>query len=505
MTSRPPGTRSGAALAPARVVMCVGNDVSADNRVRRSARALAEAGHHVTVVGYSPTGEHQQLRLDDVDVVLVPVAWTLRDARRDKRRRHRTNGLPIVGYRTRDAEALAVARLEARQRELAADPQSATGPRRALVEGRRLVVTGRRAVTWRYRNKQREVWQRIDDRVGRSTAGVRWQSVVPEAADYDLAFSPVIDALRPDVVHAHDVHMVGVADGVARRAAAEGRAVRWVYDAHEWVPGLSRYDQRTDRVVAAWAQLEGRYVQRADAVVTVSPQLAEALQERYALPSRPAVVLNVPEQHEEPGLVGVREVVGLSAEPPLLVYSGGVQAARGVQTAVAALPELPGVHLAVVAVPGRGIGAVRDLLGQAADLGVEDRVHALDPVAPDRISQFLRSATLGLIPLRHFESHEMALANKLFEYLHAGLPVVVSDCRAQAAFAREHGVGVVHRADDPADLARAVRAALDDRSALVAAITPELLAEFSWPTQARHLVEAYDALLEPNRTTGGAR
>lgn len=504
MTSRPPGTRSGAALAPARVVMCVGNDVSADNRVRRSARALAEAGHDVTVVGYSPTGEPQQLQLDGVDVRLVPVAWTLRDARRDKRRRHRTNGLPLLGYRTRDAEALAQARLEARERELSADPQAATAPRRALLEGRRLVVTGRRAVTWRYRNKQREVWRRVDERVGRSTAGVRWQSVVPEAADYDLAFGPVIDALAPDVVHAHDVHMVGVADGVVRRAAAGGRSVRWVYDAHEWVPGLSRYDQRTDRVVAAWAQLESQYVQRADAVVTVSPQLALALRQRYALAARPTVVLNVPEQHEEPGLAGVREVLGLDAEVPLLVYSGGVQTARGVQTAVAALPDLPGVHLAVVAVPSRDIGAVRDLLEQAAALGVAERVHPLDPVAPDLISQFLRSATLGLIPLLHFESHEMALANKLFEYLHAGLPVVVSDCRAQADFARDHGVGLVHRADDPADLARAVRSALDERPALVAAITPSLLAEYSWPTQARHLVEAYDVLLAPDRTPGGA-
>ena len=50
-------------------------------------------------------------------------------------------------------------------------------------------------------------------------------------------------------------------------------------------------------------------------------------------------------------------------------------------------------------------------------LGVGDRLHLLDPVRPDEVSAFVASADVGLLPLRHFGSHEMALANKLFEYL----------------------------------------------------------------------------------------
>ena len=65
--------------------------------------------------------------------------------------------------------------------------------------------------------------------------------------DFELAFGPVVDELAPDVIHAHDMHVIGVAAQAAARARGAGREVRMVYDAHEFVPGLSRYGGRTAR------------------------------------------------------------------------------------------------------------------------------------------------------------------------------------------------------------------------------------------------------------------
>ena len=81
----------------------------------------------------------------------------------------------------------------------------------------------------------------------------------------------MIDQLRPDVIHAHDMQVVGIAAQAVERARAAGRDVPWVYDAHEFVPGLSEYGPRTRRVIAAWADLEQEYVRGATRVVTVSP------------------------------------------------------------------------------------------------------------------------------------------------------------------------------------------------------------------------------------------
>src|SRR5690606_37152399 len=128
----------------------------------------------------------------------------------------------------------------------------------------------------------------------RSTWTANPRRVLPLTDDLELAVGPVLDDLAPDVVHAHDVQLVGVVARHVARARAQGRQVRWLYDAHEWVSGLSRYGGRTARVVAAWAALERRFVRDADRVVTVSPPLADALRSRYRLSRTPDVVLNIP-------------------------------------------------------------------------------------------------------------------------------------------------------------------------------------------------------------------
>jgi glycosyltransferase involved in cell wall biosynthesis len=158
--------------------------------------------------------------------------------------------------------------------------------------------------------------------------------------------------------------------------------------------------------------------------------------------------------------------------------------------------ELPGVHLAVNCVPSSRTVYVDRLREHAQEQGVADRVHFVDPVAPGEVVGFLASADVGLVPILHYPSHEMAMTNKLFEYILAGLPLCVSDVRTQAEFVTARGLGTVHRAEDPADLARAAREALDRRKELRAAVAdPRLRAEFSWAGQEAHLAEVYSQVL----------
>jgi len=91
----------------------------------------------------------------------------------------------------------------------------------------------------------------------------------------------------------------------------------------------------------------------------------------------------------------------------------------------------------------------------------------------------------------------MALPNKLFEYLHARIPVVVSDCRVMADFVLTHGHGEVFVAEDAVDLATQVRKVLADLPRYRAALNddPELFDQLSWATQERVLWSVYRDLL----------
>lgn len=466
------------------VVMLVSNDATTDARVRKTALAAAATGARVTVVALAPDGVRRDSSLGDVTIARVPVEFLLRDAARARAARRRLAGLPLLRPVDPEREVELKRWLAARERDL-----TGSGAAARVQDLRRQSLRARRIAGRVGQRGSRLVWGGLDRVRSRITAHAQWREILPEVDDYELAFGPVLDALKPDLVYAHDVQLLPVAARAVARERSRGRTLPWVYDAHEWVPGLSRYGTRTARVVAAWADLESEYIGRADAVVTVSDELATALQRRHSLRATPTVVHNIPPVRQGDGFAAdIRSAAGVPREADLLVYSGGVTRARGVHTAVAALNDLPNAHLAVVAVPSAASAAARDIGSYAAALGVADRVHLLDPVPPQDVVSFLRTADVGLIPLQHFGSHEFALANKLFEYLHAGLPMVVSDCRAQAKFVREHGLGAVHHADDAVSLASAVSSVLARRDELAVRVrTAPVREQMTWGVQANRL------------------
>ncbi|WP_226913320.1 glycosyltransferase family 4 protein [Gephyromycinifex aptenodytis] len=494
---------------PTRVLMMVANDIRHDTRVLKTALALADGGLEVTILGYGSAGRREESRLGPVRILRVPVSWRLRDQRRRtetaRRQRHLTFGPDPAQKRLielrANVRAKEAAELGGRDRQV----------RARMAQVSKEVARVRHAVDWRVGKKELQWRADLADWISQQSFAASWRTILPEMDDYELAFAPVIDSMEWDIIHAHDVHVVGIASRAVARRRAKGKQARWVYDAHEFVAGLSLYPPRTKRKVAAYLDLEQEYVRTADAVVTVTEPLAEELQRRYELPATPTVVMNSPVLGEGTRQVevGIRAACGLADEVPLLVYSGGVTHARGIDTAVEALPSLPGVHLAVVCVPHRKVMTANTLAARAEELGVGDRLHLLDPVRPDEVTSFVASADVGIIPLRHFGSHEFALANKLFEYLYAGLPCLVSDCKAQAEFVRQHDVGAVHVAADPQSFAEAATQVLARAGQIREGIraNPELLIPFAWERQEEALRGLYrrllgdDAVLEPARSS----
>ncbi len=451
MTNNDAAADSGARC---RIVMLVDNGVEGDSRVQKAARSAAEAGWDVTLLGCSPTGTAHTWQLGDAQVQLLPLS----------------------------------------------EPSAAGGRPSALGRlRRRLLAHGGlplRAARW-----ARRPLEHAQVRFWRTVKGDRaWRWLEPGLWNYERAFGPVIDRLAPDLIHAHDFRMLGVGARAALRARGTGRPVKLLWDAHEFLPGAK---PRRDNVRWLPAHLahEREYVRYADAVVTVSDALAELLQHQHQLAERPAVLLNAPAVTPVPPAdaapaPNLRTSCGLGPDTALLVYSGSATVQRGLDTVVQALPRLGGVHLALV-VGDPSTPYLRGLVATATRLGVADRVHVLPYVPHWQVPALLSSADVGLIPIQHWPNHEIALITKFFEYSHARIPIVVSDVRTMAETVRTTGQGEVFRAEDPADLVRAVRAVLSDpqRYRAVYDGPDSPLPTWTWEAQAERLDAIYRRLL----------
>lgn len=505
------------APAPPHVVMVVANDVTVDTRVKKMAVSLAGQGFRVSVVGLSTTGKRIESDLDGARIIRVPVTFALRD-------RKRGTGVRFLrpGYRSKAEMVVAKRRRKLAEREVAAaagrtqetmarylpaeqDDLASEIARRALrlsVLARRLPLRPRRKLVQlrealyrrdasRGMGRLGELRVALNRHLGAVHLGPSWRRILPFLEDYELAFGPVIDELEPDVLHSHDVHVIGIVERASARARLRGRVVPWIYDAHEYVPGLATYPARQ---LSAYVDLEREYIRRADHVITVSEPIAEELLRAFGLLIKPAVVMNVPVMADlgtrEPP--SIRRAAGLADDVPLLVYSGGIDRTRGVHTLVEAMPLLPDVHVALVS----RSGYLSTLERLAEELGCRNRLHIAPFVANNEVAAYLSSATMGIHPLTHYANHEVALPNKYFEYLHGGLPVLVSDVKAMADLTRELGVGEVFEAENPASLAHAARKVLTDRQRYVRPLyeREEILERFSWRRQEEELLRVYRTL-----------
>ncbi|TDE96144.1 glycosyltransferase [Occultella glacieicola] len=467
------------------VVMVVASGIASDARVRKTAVAVADLGYRVTLLyGELDATEPVEGTLGPARTVGLPVAYTRRDEQVERRRARRAWRPSWPAYRDGEREEHGRQALNTRRASKGDTPE----------------ILARRGIHWARRTLRaaqdpafRLAWGKYDGLRARFV-GRTWRSELPNIVDLERVFTDRMAAETPDILHVHDIHLLSAGVRVKQRAARTGRAVRLIYDAHEYIPGTVA---RTVLEENALKAMESDLIGDADAVITVSEPIAEALRDRYDLRRTPSVVLNSPSLTVESTCAkDVRTESGIEPGTPLVVYSGVLNEKRGLPTVVQALSLLPEVHFAVVCVPDASHWRAALLMKAARKAGVSDRVHLIDPVAPEEILAYLRTADVGIHPLiAGLPNHEMALPNKLFDYLFAGLPIVVSDLKLMGAFVRENRIGTTFTASDHRDCARAIREALENVKVYGgSARSEEFTARFSWEHQIEQLDQTYAAL-----------
>ncbi|MGC5342506.1 glycosyltransferase family 4 protein [Streptomyces sp. DT24] len=469
-----------------RLAVIVANGITGDSRVQKTAVAAARDGWDVTLIGRSDTKRVQRSRMGPIEVVRVPVTTEyVRSV--NSRKAHPVRG-SMTQFGIQDQAALNQYRASYRAwvRQKSAETTWAAAPRRAslkaMLRARRAVHRLRvRAFKWEQRRKPKD------------RAPVRdWRRDWPQLVDIDLAFGPVIEEFKPDVIHANDAATIVPAARSAARLRAGGHRCAWLYDAHEYIRGVEWPNERQGFALPA---VEAEFIGRADAVVTVSSQLAELLKKDHKLSRLPLVVGNSPVREvigSATAKSSVREACGLEPDVPLMVYSGWLGPERGVDAVIDGLPGLPGVHLALVC--SRVTPLLEELLATAESLGVRDRVHLVPYVRQHEVADYLSSADVGLTPFRRVPNCEVSLPTKVSEYLQARLPLVTSDVRVIKAYVEEKGLGTVFTWDDPKTFVAAADRALKNRRELADHITEDVLKELSWEYQSTGLLDLYRTL-----------
>ena len=248
------------------------------------------------------------------------------------------------------------------------------------MEARKSII---RFADWRRRRQiwldqlVRRGWVLWTELSRRNTTLATVRRMLPEVFDLDEAYAPVLIALDPDILHVHHPFLLPTAARVRDELRRRGRHVRLLYDARENFAGMPSEQQGNRRRHHVLVSLEARTIRQADVVTTVSPLIAEELQRRYGLSELPTIVFNMPVLRGEPNLPQptVRDLAGVDVGTPLLIYSGGMNRARGLEELIDALAQVPEAVLALIPVP-HPHPMIPGLLDRAVQPGVADRIGA---------------------------------------------------------------------------------------------------------------------------------
>jgi glycosyltransferase involved in cell wall biosynthesis len=226
-----------------------------------------------------------------------------------------------------------------------------------------------------------------------------------------------------------------------------------VYDSHEFFTEVPELVDRP-RVKRIWEWLEEQIVPQLSHAYTVCDSIANIYTVKYGVSFH--VVRNFP-------LAGMSE----SGNPEqsrsseqIIWYQGAVNRGRGLEQAIRAMKYVEGARLVIA-----GDGDIRHELEKlTAQENLQDRVGFLGRLPIGELARHTPKAALGLSIEEDLGlNYRYALPNKLFDYIQAQVPVLVTDLPEMASIVLKYEVGEVTSSLNPEYLAAIFRDMLTNR------------------------------------------
>ncbi len=253
---------------------------------------------------------------------------------------------------------------------------------------------------------------------------------------------------KTDVIWANDLDVLWPAVFMKKF-----RGTKIIYDSHEYFTEAEGLTGR-ERIKAIWTRIEERCIPYVDVFITVNESIAEIYRAKYK--REVFVQRNMPVLSEE-----LEEQVDLFEVNTVVLQGAYIDPDRGGMELVEAFQYLEGIQLLIV-------GAGRDLENmkrRIVELHLEDKVKVLPRMSYSELKKLTQRVHLGVSldkPLHM--NYTLSLPNKLFDYIHAGVPVLVSNLVEPARIVNEYKVGEVVLEVTPKSIAEGIQRILNSSS-----------------------------------------
>ncbi len=236
-----------------------------------------------------------------------------------------------------------------------------------------------------------------------------------------------------DIVHANDLDTL-----LPAFLASKLKRKKIAYDSHEYFTQTPELIHRpiTRKI---WENLEKILLPKLKYALTVNDILAHIYSEKYGIHFQ--AIYNVPFYQETPILPKYNKI---------LIYQGALNLGRGIELMIDAMQFLPNWELWII-----GNGDIEiDLKEKAKNY---KNIKFLGVIPHKVLRNYTLQATLGLSLEEDLgENYRVATPNKVFDYIQAIVPVIVSDLPGLNSILQTYTVGEILKTRTPEALATLV-------------------------------------------------
>lgn len=229
-----------------------------------------------------------------------------------------------------------------------------------------------------------------------------------------------------------------------------------VYDSHEYFTGVPELAGRPF-VQKTWKKIEKFVFPKLQDIITVNKSIAELYKTEYH--KELTIIRNIPETRSVENLKS-RAELGLPENKFLIILQGsGINIQRGSEELLEAMNFIENTCLLIV-----GDGDVIPLLKQNAEKNeLKDKVIFIPKQSPENLYHYTANADLGLTLDKDTNiNYRFSLPNKLFDYIHAQIPILASPLVEIKNIIDEFDIGVCIDSHEPLHIAEKIQFMLSD-------------------------------------------
>lgn len=223
-----------------------------------------------------------------------------------------------------------------------------------------------------------------------------------------------------------------------------------IYDSHEYFTEVPELINRP-AVKKIWEWIEGMIIPRLSVAYTVCESIAAIYQKKYGTVFK--VVRNVPFR----GTYSQDKRTEINTDQRIILYQGAVNIGRGLEQTVEAVKHINNARFVIA-----GDGDIKNLLEEKVqEEQLLNKIQFMGMLPLEQLVEVTAQADLGISVEEDLGlNYRYALPNKLFDYIQAHVPVLVTNLPEMAAIVKKYNIGMVCNSVDPQELQASLQEAL---------------------------------------------